>query len=179
MISWAIKKILIILLLVFILGACAGGDETPEIEILSVAEERIQNPVFPTEGTITLVSPSLDSVKIKEEISFNLTSCLDTQDSNQIIILAENRIITSESSIQNWNTAVRAYIRIPFADKSKYLQDGSKLRVLPDNFSGVGNGNILTQAFELSPGRWFWLSWSFNPHGEMTCSSPQIAFFIR
>jgi len=170
------KKILIILFAASFSFFCAAGDstpdsaQTPQDDVLITAEEKIQNKLFDTQNEIHLNSPGHDMVKALSFLNFERSVCADYQ----VTIIASERILIDNGQISNYQALIAW----------NQTNNGTAITTLAlSNFYKVINGDITNTVFtgaDLTLGtRYYWASWSYSDNGELLCSSPQYAFYIR
>ncbi|MDH5718493.1 MAG: hypothetical protein OEZ22_12775 [Spirochaetia bacterium] len=165
-------KISFIVFTLFYLYHCAAieeeaGAEQLKDDVLSTAEEKINNPLFDTHNSISLKSPTHDTIKTTETLVFELSLC----GQYQTIVISSERILVDRGQIINAKEAFIGKKELNYYNKGRtfYLND----------FKKIVNGKITSELLSLDAGRYYWASWSYSEDGELVCSSPQYSFFIR
>ena len=154
---------------------CAASDESTT-SVLNDAEEKIQNPILKTEKTIDLYSPTLDSIKTINNLTFKLYECSKLQ----YILIANGRFLIENNSIKNINEVLIARKIIDLNNSDESINITNSLITIPiTSFDKIVNGELTDETLSLSAERYYWSSYSYNKYGELICSSPQFSFYLQ
>jgi len=150
-------------------GCSSQGSAPPGSADLTIAEEKISNPLFSSAQKIKIVSPSHEAVWAYNDATLTFDKCGSTQ----VIALAPERLLVSENTLTN-----KEIIMAMKTLDTNLLTDPATIK--PADLFIANNGVTTTTLFTPQSGvRYYWAVWGYSAAGDLVCSSPQYIFYLR
>lgn len=170
-----LTRIALILSVSLLMQGCVGcanvTTETASMDSAAIdtVEEVVQNPLFNTKSQIAIVGPSHGSVWSLAAIDLNLERCGLYQN----FAIGRSRFFASGGAITNWSEAAIGFLQVTngFSYANHHLS--------PADFFEVIGGETQAANLTVAAGGYYLVSWSHERDGNLSCSSPQIQFFVR
>jgi len=149
---------------------CSNQGSTPSgAADLTIAEEKISNPLFSSAQKINILSPSHEAVWAYNDATMVFDKCGFTQ----VVAVAQERLLVSENNLAN-----RAIITAMNILETNLLSD--LVAIKPAELFIANNGIPSTTLFTPQSGvKYYWAVWGYSAAGDLICSSPQYIFYLR